>query len=237
VPALQWMKSPMTIVQGYKDRHPEAPIGPPAMWAAWAVEALHYLDDLDQVQTHYPTPVQGHHPDIIDIAHVRWVTGTAITALDLCAAALGRLYCGWTEAHEFDLRSFEPRKSKPKGLHRRIRRLVLAPFRKAFDRHFPDKKKREIDQRRALLPATALAWVDTVLADGRYKDIHGARNRFTHSWLNRHLSCGGSPGHAGRTGFVVRQSQKALNAREMVERSRSLATEQVSAFFALVDTL
>lgn len=71
VPELQWVKSPMTIVQGYKDRHPEAPIGPPAMWAAWAVEALHYLDDLDQAQTHYPTPVQGHHSDIIDIAHVR----------------------------------------------------------------------------------------------------------------------------------------------------------------------
>jgi hypothetical protein len=227
----------MTIVQSYEGRHPGAPIGPPVMWAAWAVEALHYLDDLDQVQTHYPMPVQGHHPDIIDIAHVRWVTGTAITALDLCAAALGRLYCGWTDVHELDLRAFEPQKSKPKGLHRLIRRMVPVPLRKAFDRHFPDNKKRETDQRRASLPATALAWVDIVLADDRYKDIHGARNRFTHSWLSRHLSCGGLPGHAGRTGFVVRQSQKALNAREMVERSRTLATDQVTTFFAVVDTL
>jgi len=31
------------------------------------------------------------------MAHVRWAAGSAITALDLCAAALGRLYCGITD--------------------------------------------------------------------------------------------------------------------------------------------
>jgi len=227
----------MQIVQGYEARHPGAPIGPLAMWAAWAVEALHYLDDLDQSQVTYPTSVQGHHANIVDIAHVRWVTGTAITSLDLCAAAMGRMYCGSKDAHELDLRAFEPRKSKPRGLHRLIRKLIPIRYRKAFDAHFPDKKKREVDHRRAALPPSVLAWVDAVLKDRRYIDIHGARNRFTHSWLNRNLQCGGSIGHAGRTAFVIRQSHKALNARELVELSRSLATEQVAAFFAVVAAL
>lgn len=69
------------------------------LWATWAVDALHYLADVDDQRD-----LRGQHPDVVDIAHVRWGAGTAITALDLCAAALGRLHCGATGPHELDLR-------------------------------------------------------------------------------------------------------------------------------------
>ncbi|MDP9183748.1 MAG: hypothetical protein M3P04_13350, partial [Actinomycetota bacterium] len=44
----------------------------------------------------------------MDISHVRWATSNAITALDLCAATLGTLFCGNTGGHELSLRSFDP---------------------------------------------------------------------------------------------------------------------------------
>jgi hypothetical protein len=47
-----------------------------------------------------------HNWQVVDHAHARWAVGTAITALDLCAAALGRLLAGYPKpsGHELDLR-------------------------------------------------------------------------------------------------------------------------------------
>jgi hypothetical protein len=65
-------------------------------FAIECVDALHYLVDLDDhlIPNDVATEVLGHGWQVVDIAHVRWAAATAITALDLCAAALGRLYCG-----------------------------------------------------------------------------------------------------------------------------------------------
>jgi hypothetical protein len=81
----------------YKRRHGQTPLSPLSIWAVWSVESLHDLDDLDASQADYPKAIGTHHADIVDMAHVRWAAGTATTALDLCAAALGRVYCGWTK--------------------------------------------------------------------------------------------------------------------------------------------
>ena len=237
MPALTSPKSPMTIAEGYDARHPSTPLGPPVLWAAWAVEVLHYLDDLDQVQSAYPSPVRGDNPDIVDIAHVRWATGTAITSLDLCAAALGRVYCGWTERNELDLRAFQPRRVRPNRICRLIRPSLPTQVRAYCARLLPDKRTREVTERRARLPPAALLWVDGVLGDSRYRQIHGARNRFTHSWLSRLLFRGGLAGHVDRTQFRIGNSKTTPSARTLVEVSITLATDQVTAFFALIDTL
>lgn len=150
---VSWKKSPIEVIQAFELRGKDrGPIGALALWATWAVEGLHYLDDLDQAHNSKPQPEAAHHPHVIDIAHVRWATGTSITSLDLCAAALGREYCNWTNANELDLRDFD-----------------LAGKR--------DKKK--VSQYRALLPASTLAWIDGVLADARYKEVMGARHPLT----------------------------------------------------------
>jgi ketosteroid isomerase-like protein len=54
------------------------------------------LADLDEhlVPRDAATDVLRHAWQVVDMAHVRWAAGSGITALDLCAAALGRLYCG-----------------------------------------------------------------------------------------------------------------------------------------------
>jgi hypothetical protein len=58
-------------------------------WATWAVDALYYLDDLDQQAERLRWIRAGHLPDTVDLAHARWAVGTAMTALDLSAAAVG----------------------------------------------------------------------------------------------------------------------------------------------------
>jgi hypothetical protein len=47
----------------------------------------------------------GHNWQVVDHAHARWAVGTAITAVDLCAAALGRLLASYPKpsGHEMDL--------------------------------------------------------------------------------------------------------------------------------------
>lgn len=62
-------------------------------WAIWAVESLEYLDVLDDDAFGANRDLRGCHPDVVDIAHCRWASSTAITSLDLCAAALQAFYC------------------------------------------------------------------------------------------------------------------------------------------------
>jgi hypothetical protein len=62
------------------------------VWAAWAVDALHYLADLDADIFNGSRVLGGHHVDTVEIAHARWAAGTAMTALDLCAATIGALH-------------------------------------------------------------------------------------------------------------------------------------------------
>lgn len=61
------------------------------MTAIWAVESLHYLEAVDvhvfSGDAIYPL---GWDSQIVDLAHARWASGTAMTALDLCAAVIAR---------------------------------------------------------------------------------------------------------------------------------------------------
>jgi hypothetical protein len=203
-----WKKDPVAVVQGYEARHGGSSLGALVLWSTWAVASLHYLDDLDDAQAAYPESVRGQHPDIVDIAHVRWATGSAVTSLDLCAAALGRACCAHTKAHELDLRDFDAVTTS-----------------------------KRISRNRGMLPAQALSWIDAVLADSRYRDIQDARDPLTHSWLSRHLSRGGQGGHPGRTHFTLRKTNTSIGARDLVILSRDVATEHVQAFLNVLEVL
>lgn len=209
--AMTWSKNPVAVAQQYDARHGAGPLGPLFIWATWAVDGLYYLDDVDAVQANYPNSVGVHHPDVVDIAHVRWATGSAVTALDLCAAALGRLYCGWIKVKELDLRDFDPATQRISATNMR-----------------------------SSLSPSALGWVDAVLADTRYKNIQGARNPLTHAWMSRHLQRsigGGGGGHPARTAFRILATNAQMGARDLVEQSKALAGEHVDAFLQVIDAL
>lgn len=201
-------QSAMAAAQAFEARRGSSPLGAFLLWSSWAAESLDYLDDLDQAQGAYPNSVGRHHPDMVDIAHVRWAAGTAITSIDLCAAALGRACCGWNGNREIDLRNFDP---------------TINPNRSRV--------------LRGQLPGPALNWVDAVLADGRYSMIQGARNPLTHSWMSRQLSRGAGGGHAERTHFRVANAGTAIGARDLVVKSRELAQHHFAAFLNIVPNL
>src|SRR5262245_44570593 len=103
MPPYQWTTEPLAEIQAFETRRSSPAAGALFMWAVWAVDSLHYLDDVDLSHEKSHLAVGGHRPDVIDVAHARWVTSTCVTAIDLCAAGLGRAFCGHQGAHEFDL--------------------------------------------------------------------------------------------------------------------------------------
>jgi hypothetical protein len=70
-------------------------------WALDAVEGLRWLVDLDDWAFAGAGENRGErNPRVIDVAHVRWATTTAVTAVDLCVAEIAVRYCGepfWSE--------------------------------------------------------------------------------------------------------------------------------------------
>lgn len=198
-----WPKPPIEVVQSFERRKEgRGPVGALIMWATYAVESLYYLEDLAQEKYADLSFIDAYSSDIKDIAHARWATSTCITSLDLCAAALGREYCNLTKSRELDLRNFDPKSSK-----------------------------NDITKRRAILPATALGWIDKVFSDGHYKEIHGARNPLTHARLNRMFYLN-QP-----TKFIIRATGNSFTTIDLVTLSKNLAKDHVESFLALIEKL
>jgi hypothetical protein len=159
MPPFKWTSDPIELIQSFETRHKNPFSGALFAWAVWTVESLHYLDDIDRAYETSHAVSGAHRLDVVDVAHARWATGTCITALDLCAAGLGRSFCAHNQPRELDLAGFDPSK--------------------------PSKRQ---DARRTLLPAPARQWVDEVCADVHYKQIKGARDWLVHSRLIRHFT-------------------------------------------------
>jgi hypothetical protein len=189
-------------------------------WAIFSVAAVHYAADLDDLTfTMSPPNLLGHQPDVVDIAHASWITGQAFTALDLCAAALGRLYLP-TRRGELSLSQIRP--------------------------WAPNAKRKTVQKAREKLPKEALAWTRAVWIDPRYQELRAARHPFAHSTVKRFLVRPIPPGHDGRTSFRlsgVRGSdveprtsitRRAVPARLLVEHARDVATLHVEALLDLL---
>lgn len=208
MPLLNWTTDPMELIHPFEVRHQNPASGALFAWAAWTVDSLHYLDDIDRAYDASHAPVGGHRPDVVDVAHARWATGTCITALDLCAAGLGRAFCGHSGARELDLAHFDPggRPSKPK------------------------------DVRRARLPLPAQQWVDDVCADLHYKQIKSARDWLTHSRIPRHFTVAVGEGGPPQR-LQLQLETERLGVRRLVDHARDVGTRHVSALLAMLPKL
>jgi hypothetical protein len=100
MPAHEWIPEPITIIQRFEQAVSNPDAGALVMWALWSVESLHYLQDIHRDFDRTRKAVGGYPPDMVDVAHVRWAAGTAVTALDLCAAAFARAFCAHTGAYD-----------------------------------------------------------------------------------------------------------------------------------------
>ena len=166
MPAPEWSPDPGDLIQAFEARRADKRAGALFSWAARAVEGLYYLDDLDASFDETRATVGDHSPDVVDLAHARWAATSCATAIDLCAAGLGRAYCQHEGQKELALSDFDSSLADKNG-SRRVRRSKL--------------------------PGIALEWVNQVLGDHGYTTVRDARNWLTHSRIPRRFSVGGSP--------------------------------------------
>jgi hypothetical protein len=152
MPPLIWASDPIVSIQDFESRHESATAGALFAWAVGAVESLHYLDDIDRAFDTSGAAIGGHRPDIVDVSHARWATGTAATAIDLCAAGLGRVFCNNNSNREFALAQFDP--SEKKAQQHRAR--LPSDAQKWVDTVLSDPAFREIKRARHWLTHSRL---------------------------------------------------------------------------------
>ena len=163
MPSAHWPQNYSELIAQFEKRHAHPGVGGLLFFAVWAVDSLYYLSDLDQELDPTKVIVRTHSADVVDVAHARWAVTTCITAMDLCAAALGRAFCG----------------------HTRKRELALAEF--DVTRDAKGKQKRAALLWRSL-PSPAQRWTGNVLTDSGYRQIKAVRDALTHARLPRHLN-------------------------------------------------
>jgi hypothetical protein len=207
MPTFNWPADPGPEIQAFAQRHSNAEAGLLLIWATSCIDALPYLDEIDLAFDRTRKVSGSHRPDIVDLAHARWATGTCITALDLCVAAIGRALLKHPGPTELDLGDFTPstRNAKP------------------------------VDRRRSATPPSALAWIDAILNDPEFPKLNDARHALTHRRLPVQLTLTFGEGPGKRLDLEVLGQQVPL--RQLVEQARDFASSQVPAFIALLPTL
>ena len=207
MPPFHWPSDPTSAVIAFEQRHTNPEAGALLLWAASSVEALYYLDDVDSVYDSTRTVHGAHRPDVVDVAHARWATGTCITALDLGAAALGRALGGHIGDKELNLGSFSSTR-RSKALC-----LVLSS-----------------------MPPLAMHWIQAVTRDPAFTEMKTARDALTHRRLPRHLYASvGSAGPDRRLDLQIDSNR--VPVRKLVEDARDLATVQISRLLGLLPQL
>lgn len=214
MPAFSWPTIPTPEIQAWKCKVSNDDAGHLLHWAVSCVDALHYLDDLDEAFDRNRSFDDPHRQDVVDLAHARWAAGTCITALDLCAAALGRAFCGHSKTRELDLGKFN-----------------IAAARSA-------QRQQEIRDRRDAMSAAkpaALAWIDTVLNHHQFAEMNEARNALTHSKLPAHWAM--TPYPLPNKRYDLDVLGKRIPVRQIVVDARDFGTSQVVDLVSLLPSL
>ena len=207
---MTWTSMPLADINTALETHSSDSLcGGLIAWACDCVDSLFYLTDHDEaVFDSQPATYQGHRAPVINVAHVRWATSTAITALDLCAAALARIHAGAlgrTFSGRFDDHEVGLRQLGPGGTYR---------------------------SKRVLLPSEAVTWCDGVLGDPGYLLVLKARGPLVHGRHPRvlQMSTTGTPPRDDLS--LDGPGQPSTPARNLVVDSRDVAAKHVDDFLS-----
>ena len=185
------------------------------LWAISTTDALYYLDDIDRDFERSHKAIAGHSRDTVDVSHARWATGTCITALDLCAAALGRALCGHAGPRELALADFRKNRKARYNWFTRLSDWVRG------------RPARQMP--RTALPPLAREWIDETLADRRYRRLLGARHSLTHARIPRNLYL--------NSRVELKIGNDKVRVRVLVQDARDVATERVTKLIELLPKL
>jgi len=193
------------------------------LWATSAVDGLAYLDDLDAALDGSARMATGHDALVVDLAHARWAAGTAMTALDLCAAAIGLLY-----------------------LRARKRYYDMGDVLAALDKEARVAAASTSGSRRPSWPPRqgVRPWIvdltcdpDAALSvDNDFALLRAVRNPLTHRTMARHIgmTIGGGSQRADRTMLTVDGQPDPVSVHVVVDTAKGLAARHVGRFVAEV---
>lgn len=201
--------------------NPHAPaIGHLAVAAARSAESLIYLADIDDIRFKDIWPNDGYDNDSVDDDHVRWAATGAVTSLDLCIAAAGRLagFAKRPPQGEDSIRDYYRVENTGKVID--LRHRITLPWR---------------------------TWIDAIVADKRYETLLRVRNALVHADALRisHATTGSLQGHLMRYGYnagpLIQRVQSSapltVRSREIIETSRDVSLTHVNSFVSVLESL
>ena len=197
-----------------------AAIGHLASAAGRAAESLVYLADIDDGRFKGVWPSDEYDNYTVDDGHVRWAATGALTSLDLCIAAAGRLagFARRPPRAEDSIREYY--RVTASGAIEDDRSLVTPPWRK---------------------------WIDDLVADPRYEKLLRVRNALVHADALRVIHGTTAPiqGHSMRYGYnigplippAVASTHMRIMARDIIELSRDVSVTHVATFIDALQSL
>jgi len=212
MPPIQWPPTTRAAIELLSSRNADA--SSCVLWATSAVDGLAYLDDLDTARDGGARFANGHDALVIDVAHARWAAGTAMTALDLSAAAIGFLYLP-PRHHYYDMGN------------------VL----EALDKEIAVAQTSSSSRPPGWPPRQGVRpWIVDLTAADDYQLIKAVRNPLTHRTLARHIgiTVGGGPQRADRTMLKVDGQPDPVPVHVVVDTATRLAARHVGRFVAEV---
>jgi hypothetical protein len=223
MPPIQWPPTTQSARELLSSRNTNA--SSCLLWAVSAVDALAYLDDLDLALDKCTRFATGHDGLVVDVAHARWAAGTAMTALDLCAAAIGFLYLS------------PPRRGHYYGLGN-----ILAALDKAISAAAtsdPSSRGPGWPPRQGVRP-----WIVDLTGDPHaavavnddYALIRAVRDPLTHRTLTRRIgiTVGSGPNRVDRTMLEADGQPDPIPVHVVVDTAARLAARHVRRFAAQV---
>ena len=157
-----WPKDPIRTLQGFEARAlsqgARGDHSALVIWAVWTVDSLFYLEEIVNADRTDLSLYAPHNPATKAVAHLRWAAGSAITAIDLCAAVAARELGLWTGGNEFDARKLVNKRND-------LPAVVVGGW-----------------------PPDILRWLEDLTMDPDYPIILGARHPLTHARVIRHFT-------------------------------------------------
>ena len=198
MPPIAWPVDANLTVRRYGSRVRVAEAEALLLWSIWTVESLYYLDDIDAAYDRSRESIGEHRPDVVDVAHGRWATVSCVTALDLVAAALARVYSSHSGPREVRLSDLNPQAAN-RGRAKKAHAL------------------------RAPMPLLAQKWLDDALGDTDYVSVCAARHSLAHARSPRHFRF--EDEGPARLGLSV--GHDTLSLRTLVTMARDTATRHL----------
>lgn len=191
-----------------------------ALSAARTAESLIYLSQIDSHRFDGQWPDDNHANDVIDDAHVRWASTSALTCVDLCIAVASKL-------SEFA-------KSEYKQVSVR-------------DFYSEDFRTGKIEDKRDKVPKLWRPWIDNLIDDTNYHKLLKVRNALTHGDMvrNTYMTTDALSGHDLRFGYyigtlkspVTNSTHELIQSRQIIELSRDFSMKHFPEFLNVLKNM